>query len=408
MALSAFLAILLLSALVSLFLTRPLWQGTAQEPAYSLPYLDSLAPSLDYFFIPHALRTVLGQPSIPYAVSLISLPVYIGLSTLFLAALGFATRRDRIARGFVWMALCALLLALGPRLRWDGEPVLIPVPAQVERLFTAGMRILSTQLASTPMPSYYALRVPSRIYIPLPALALQLFVPFLSKMRLWSRFALVLCLPLAVLAGMGVSYLLSHVRCVLKAHGLANTRPGDMMERVLGVGLVCAVFLESAILPYHMGYSEARPQAVDLWLADQEGDFAIAEFPYEKQLSGAYLFYRTVFHGKSLCSGSQPFAPEGHRMARALLYAFPSVGTTELLKTWGPKYVLVGSREYGNQWDQVQREIAAQPDLRLVTVFDDVPIYHDASLWNLIPGYDRHLVADRVYVYELDSEEGTH
>jgi hypothetical protein len=401
----AFLGIVVLSAVASLGLTRPLWQEAMRLPAYSMPYLDSIAPSLDYFLVPYAERTLLGGTPIPYDAYLASLPVYVGVLTLALAAVGYRTRQDRATRSFAWMAVVALVLALGPRLRWSGEPVIIPVPDQVEKVFTAGMRLLATRLALTPMPSYYALRAPNTIYVPLPALLLQLFVPLLSRMRFWSRLSFVLCLALAVLAGIGVASLLARVEHCSNSWCSARRSHGDAAKWALGSTIAVFLFLEFAALPYRMGYSEARPRPVDEWLAQQEGDFAIAEFPYEKQLTAAYLFYCTVFHGKKLCSGSQPFAPEGHRLARALLYAFPSEATVELLRTWGPKYVLVGSREYGSQWDQVQRGIAAYSDLRLVAVFDDTPVYHETGLWNWIPGYDRRLAADRTYVYELSARQ---
>lgn len=386
---------------LALMITRPLWSGGNQAPPYSLGYVDYISPSLDYFFVPYVIRTLFGQPPVSPDVYEISLVAYMGLFTLVLAIFGAVTRRQ-VARGFAWMALSSLVLALGPRLRWGGEPVLIPVPEQVEEIFTAGMHILATRLALTPMPSYYQLRVPAKVYIPLPALFLQLFVPFLNKMRYWSRFSILVELAVAVLAGIGLANL-STRKGQASYNPLLHMGSKNRMiaQRLLAVAAIAAIFLEFAILPYHIGYSEVRPQSVDLWLAQQEGDFAIAEFPYYREGGPGPILYRTLFHGKKTCSGAGTFPPAGHRAVRYLLDAFPSPETISLLKNWEVKYILVGARSYGEQWADVQRKIEAQSNLRLVAVFDDQPIYHDVGFWNVIPGYSYEPVVDRVYLYEL-------
>lgn len=403
-ALLVFSGILIFAVALALVLTRPLWQGAVRTTPYSLPYVDYISPSLDYLFVPYALRTLIGMPPLSSDEYIISQGVYVGLLNLALAVLGIVVGRGKAGRGFVWMGLCALLLTLGPRLRWGGEPVLLPVPDAVERLFNAGMSLLATRLALAPMPSYYALHVPGRIYIPLPALILQLFVPLLNKMRYWARFVLVLEFALAVLAGMGIAYLESLMHRALSRLRFLTPRRREVAKWVPGVAVVLAIFFESAIMPYHMGYSEIRPRPVDLWLAQQDGDFAIAEFPYFMPEGPGPIPLRTLFHGKKTCSGAGTFPPAEHRAARSILEAFPSSETIALLKSWGPKYVLVGARSYGEQWEDIQRRINEQSDLRLVAVFEDVPIFHDVNIWDLVPGYNRELIVDRIYVYELTGE----
>ena len=403
-----FFGILLLSVVVSLALTRPLWREGTEMQAYSLAYVDYKSPSLDYFVVPHAVRTLLGRPPVSPDIYVSSLSVYVGSLSIVLAVLGLLVRRGRVTRVFVWIGVLSLLLALGPRLRWGGETVRIFVPAEVERVFNAGMSILATRLAPSPIPSYYTLHWPGTVYIPMPVLALQLFVPWLRKMRYWFRFVITLCLALAVLAGIGVAHLESRMQHMFpRPLSRARKTRREAARLVLGPALVVGLFLELMVLPQHMGYSEVRPQAVDLWLAEQQGDFAIVELPYTAGGPRSNV-YRTLFHGKKSCSGPPPFAPEDHQRAIPLLYAFPSTATIELLKSWAPQYVLIEAREYaeryGVQWEEAQRDIAAQPDLRLVAVFDDVPVYHDVSLWDWVPGYDREIADEQVYVYELAGE----
>ncbi len=397
-----FAGIMLLWAALALALTRPLWQGGVQSAAYSLAYVDYMSPSLDYFFVPRVLRTLVGQPPVSEDVYNTSLSVYAGFLSLVLAGIGITTRKDSRARGFAWLGLTSLLLALGPRLRWDGRPVLIAVPAQVERAFTAGMRFLTTRLALAPMPSYYGLRVPGKIYLPLPTLALQLFVPFMSKMRFWGRFSVGAGFAVAILAGMGAAYLETRLVRMLHRRRLMLAQGGRRLVLTgVSVAVAAGLFVEFAILPYHIGYSEVRPQTVDTWLAQSQTDGPVAVFPYAQQGGAGPMVYRTLLHGKPICSGSPPFAPEGHRAAVPLLFAFPSAESIALLESWGVRYVLVGARSYGAEWEQTQQAIAAQPDLGLATILDDEPVYHDVGLWNCVPGYDRTWVVDQIWVYEL-------
>jgi hypothetical protein len=154
-------------------------------------------------------------------------------------------------------------------------------------------------------------------------------------------------------------------------------------------------------MPYHIGLSDVRGQPVDEWLAQDRSEFAIAEFPYARQGGAGPNVYRTLLHGKSICDGSPPFAPEGHQAAQPLLRAFPQAETVELLQKWRVRYVLVGARSYGADWEGTLAEISTRPALRLREVFEDVPVYHDVGLWNWVPGYDRHWPVEQVYVYEL-------
>jgi hypothetical protein len=392
--------ILLLSIGVAVGITPALWQEVARTP-YSLAYVDYISPSLDYFIIPYFLRTLLGRPAISPDAYAIGLPVYVGVLSVILAALGCLGRRDRVVRNVMWLCLGALLLALGPRLRWNGSPVLIPVPLGVEKLFKAGMHFLATRLAFTSMPSYYALHRPGTVYVPLPAFAVQLFVPFMSKMRYWERFSFVLNLGLAILAGFGVACLEASLS---RALFRAQKRYRVTLEKTAAVAVVAGLALQSACVPHHIGYSEVRPQPVDLWLAEQSDDVAIAEFPHQKEGGPGPSLYRTLFHNKRTCSGAGTFPPADHLAARPLLQEFPSQETISLLKEWSPTYVLAGAYSYGGQWAEVQEQIMARPDLRLVMVFDETPIYHDIGMGNWVPGYDREWVVDRIYLYELTKD----
>lgn len=356
------------------------------EMGYSLWYVDALSPSLNDLFFPRVLRPLWGGEPLNQDEYDFSVHLYLGVPALALATVGVWKQRRPFVKIMLVIELVALVLSLGPRLRWDGGPVLIPVPPTVERAFTAGMGILAKRLALYPAPSYYMLREPGSVYIPLPALLLRLFVPSFQYVRQWSRFLVLTLLALAMLAGFGAAAISQQV--------------GGRAAWVLAL-LVALSMFDSAILPYRFGLCMVGPQPVDDWLAAQPGHDPVAEFPYYRFGGNGPLLYRAVYHGKPIVSGASTFVPSGHREARPVLVAFPDEEALVLLRSWGVRYIVMSSAAYGADWPQVQGVLTAQPDLRFVASFDDVPVYHDGRLLDIVPGYELSLPLGQEFVYEI-------
>ena len=189
--------------------------------------------------------------------------VFAGYSVLALAALAVWTRRR--AAGF-W-GLCALafaVLALGPVLHAGGQ-------AQI-----AG---------AGPIPMPYAL--------------LRLAIPFLKISRSVSRFDVVVMLCLAVLAALGLRWLLERV-------GQLDKKRASW----LAAGALALVGLEFWVAPYPVTYPETRP--FHYQLAQEAGQFVVMDIPMDDRDRPGNLLYQTV-HQKPMVSGytsrSNPRAP---------------------------------------------------------------------------------------------------
>lgn len=381
---------LIFVAVVAMFLgplvvrNRSLLWG--DERGYSLWYVDALSPSLNDLFFPRVLRPLWGGEPLNQDEYDFSVHLYLGIPALILAAVGVWKRWEPLVKVMLIVGLVALVLSLGLRLRWDGGPVLIPVPPAVEKAFTAGMGILAKRLALYPAPSYYMLREPGAVYIPLPALLLRLFVPSFQYVRQWSRFLVLTLLTLAMLAGFGVAVITQHL--------------GGRALWVTALLIILSMF-DSAILPYRFGLCAVGPQPVDEWLATQLSHDPVAEFPYYRLGGNGPLLYRTVYHGKPIVSGASTFVPLGHREARPVLVAFPEKETLVLLRRWGVRYIVVSSAAYGADWPPIQEALTAQPDLRYVASFEDVPVYRDGRLLDIVPEYELSLPLGQQFVYEI-------
>jgi hypothetical protein len=411
-----FLRCAVVFALVCMVLVGPIllhvaraWQGTSRT--WSLVYLDQLSASPLDFLYPSVLHPLWGSRLMKsYPQNLSENVLYLGLVPLVLGAIALwrqqdthhrptdpaPARRERTCWAYAWMVAVFFILALGTTLHWKSSRVYIAVPGWVERVFTVGMSVLTKRLALYPISSY-TLRMEGAIYLPLPTLLLYLYLPFFSGMRVWARFGLVAMFGLAVLAGFGVQRLQRWTaKRAAASAGHGPLRHPWLVPLVIGL----LVLFEFAAFPYAMGSSSVQARPVDHWLAEQEGDFAIMEYPLIKAMSGrSYYYMRT--HGKRISFGQSTYFPRFFTENRPLLESFPSKESIALLKSWGVRYVLVGSRYYGAAWPQLERDCSATPGLRYVLTMDDVPTYEGDRVLRLLPGAERAFIVDRIYVYEV-------
>ena len=376
----------------------------AGERPQSLQYLDHFSASPLDFVYPNVMHPVWGQWLITrYPQNISESTLFVGVLPLLLAL--FALRRKRrpgTALAFCGLAAASVLLAMGTTLHWGNSTVYMPVPTQVERIFTAGMTVLTKRLAIYPISSY-GLRAPGAVYLPLPTLLLYLYLPFFSAMRVWGRFGLLTLFGIAVLAGYGLKHLLNKPKpmdCPLlqKLFGrLAASPPRRIVGLLVAVALV---MIEFAAFPYALGFCLVQARPVDNWLADQPGDFAIMEFPLSKAMSGRTLYAMRV-HGKGISFGYGTFFPRAFNEKREVLEGFPSTDSVALLRDWGVRYVLLGSRSYGQAWPELEQQLSASPRLRHAVTLDDPAIYEGDRLLHLLPGTEQAFVVDRIHVYEV-------
>jgi hypothetical protein len=375
----------------------------------SLKYLDSFSASPLDLVYPNVLQPLWGTSLLQHYPQQVENILYLGLIPLILGGLALWRQRNSVGQAFAWLGILFGVLALGTTLHWQNAPVYMAVPGWLERVFTAGMGLLTKRLAFYPISSY-SLRVEGAVYLPLPTLLLYLYLPFFGAMRVWARFGLIAIFGVSVLAGYGLQRLnrqwatpqrsaqphqQSGKRIPIWPSAHASARGGVVTLAVLG-----CVILEFAAFPHALGTCSVQARPVDYWLASQEGDFAIMEFPVLKAMTGRAL-YAMRTHGKKISFGYGTFFPRAFTESRAVLDAFPSRESITLLKSWGVRYVLVGTHYYGATWAQLERDCSAAPGLRYVRTMDDVPIYEGDRLLHLLPGTERAFIVDRIYVYEV-------
>ncbi len=366
-------------------------QWSKGEMQFSLPEADRYSASLDDWLVPNPMHPWWGRGAAAGFAAREDVPEFlIGLSWvgLLVASLALRKGRPRIARTYWVLLIASLVLGLGTTLHVGGQRVYLGVPDWLETAFTALMGVLANRLAFNPSPSYYELRVPGAIYVPLPSLFAYLYVPLFSAMRVWARFAMVATLALAVLAGIGLAHLMAWVR-----------RTSAVKARVAGVVIVSLAILELWVAPFALGWTEVQPQPVDLWLAQQE-DGAVALFPLWKAESGPGL-YAAMMHGKPVVYGYGGFFPQWYRQVRPALWDFPSEGSLALLNEWGVRYVLVGADSYGDNWPEMERALMEVPSLQRVAAFREVATYHEGWFARQLSDFGRAFVVDTVYVYEM-------
>jgi len=265
---------LLVTGLLFALLAAPLLVPMLRETRtadYMLPppgSAEQLSADLTAFFTPSEFHPWWGEWAGGWAgrftASLSERTVFAGYSVLALALLALLARR-RAARFWGLAALVFAVLSLGPTLHVGGST----------RLDGVG-----------PIPMPYAL--------------LPQALPLLKISRSVSRFDVMVMLSLAVMAALGLNWLLRRARQAGYHEGVG---------RLMATAALGLVGLEFWVAPYPMSPPETQPFYYQL--AREAGDFAVMDIPMDWDRP-ANLLYQTV-HQKPLVSGytsrANPSAP---------------------------------------------------------------------------------------------------
>ncbi|MBI5873607.1 MAG: hypothetical protein HZB36_05635 [Candidatus Omnitrophica bacterium] len=188
--------------------------------------------------------------------------------------------------------------------------------------------------------------------------------------RAYARFGMLVSLCVSILAGYGLKYLLLKIK-----------RPSLAFLFTAGV-CVITLFEFTNIPPWRVADISKTP-AVYHWLASQDGDFIIAEYPMTKGIPGEaqenydYLFYQTR-HKKRMVNGAMP-GTNAHLVKEKIL-KIEDQKTLSILKDLGVKYVILHSElyktgEYMDAVDVVGHVPSAIKGLKLVKSFDNDLVY---------------------------------
>jgi hypothetical protein len=233
--------------------------------------------------------------------------------------------------------------------------------------FMVGFFIFSAVLAFIfSLPPYINLGI-FKIYLP----SFFMYKVF-SMFRAYARFGVIVMLSISVLAGIGISYILQYFTSI-KA------------KSIFVIFTIAVIIFEFANIPPLRATDISDPPKVYKWLAQQEGDFAIAEYPLGQANLGEgyipldYLFWQRV-HKKKLINGAL-IGTDAYKVKQKI-YKVSDKNTAAYLAWLGAKYVIVHLDIYEKGTDRKAVDVIGSiPDLRgrsgfkLVEKFKNVEIY---------------------------------
>ena len=252
---------------------------------YVSDLLGFITPSPDHFLVGSTVQPVFDL----FTGGRFEGTVYLGVSVLVLAALGWWRARGS-QRGF-WLGVTILfaVLSLGPGLHVIGK-------YQFPGLSWLRMGTVAEKVG-VPMRPEWVQMFNEAPMVPLPGAVLQL-LPIFRWARAPSRFVVVVMLALAVLAGHGVA----RVREQLRDRRWRGIPAAPVVATVFGV----LVLLEFCIVPFPTTTATIPSFYRDL--AAEPGEFAILELPIRPfQLWPQY--WQTA-HGRHLLYGHVSRVPE--------------------------------------------------------------------------------------------------
>ncbi len=218
-----------------------------------------------------------------------------------------------VVRLLVILAIVAGVLTLGTHFFWNEELVRVKLPGALSNL-------LGRESTAIPMPGYFLFQV----------------LPFYAKMRTFKRTGALVLLATCTLAGLGAAELLKDA--------LGKRR------WALGVGLLALALLDFYPGPF-TEFSSTEPRPVDLWLARQPGQGAVAEFPFDLQEEHSHVFY-SLIHGKPILGGFfNAFPPPQYRRIQPVMAGFPDEGSIRMLLELDVHYVIVDQRRFAELSD---------------------------------------------------------
>ncbi len=271
--------------------------------------------------------------------------LYIGFVTLILAIIGVwkkpAGNKSKYTVYLLAGILFAFVLSLGLDLVWNRVKVTVPAPDFLQSVFHR-----------------------DQLPIPLPGYLFFLFVPFYSKLRVFSRFGIFVLLFVIVLMGLGIEKVLKTIK--------------SSSVRAVFLWLVMAlVWLEFYPGPFPETCMPPT-RSVDTWLAKQPGKGAVIELPIALSEDQEAVF-ATAVHGKPFTGGFfNAFPPRQYLSIKPVMEAFPDLQSVQLLEELHVEFILLHVDQYPNP-DGVIREAEAL-GLDFVGEFEDIAVLRNKTL----------------------------
>lgn len=309
--------------------------------SYTLLESDSFGISPDHLLWPNPLHPLWGEPiraQIAGEHDYISL----GITTTILAVIGLWSVRQRRLYGFLFTAVIAFILALGPSLHWQGMRV------EVEAVI--GLRWLNQWLLSD-LPF-----ADGRVAIPMPAAFLHRYLPLYNSMRVGARFFFVLALMIAIFAAFGVQTL---------------QKKWPSVSKIVTFVAISFILFEGFSVPYWAISEVAQNDRPELaaWLQNQPLELAIIEYPLPTV--NKLAMYRQASHRHPVANGYMSFEPRYWREAAPILGEWPTAAALPLLREWGIDFVIINGLDDISFTEGTLTEIQAVEGLCFVKAFPE-------------------------------------
>lgn len=230
-------------------------------------------------------------------------PLFPGLVTLALAAVGLVTRRWRAIAFPGLLSLSAFVLSFGPTL------------------------LLGRDLA-TPFPHS------------LPYYWLALILTPLKSLNSPARFAVLVMLSIALFGAMGADW-------------LARRLPRGERAILVALGFLMLLEVAAMPLPFDPVAAGADVSPVYAYLAAQPPNQPVVEVPmgaanFASQDRYVEYTYNSLYHRQPLVNGYSTFIPSEYYRFVTAMQGFPSSATVTLLGKWGVAFVVIHSDRIGN------------------------------------------------------------
>lgn len=269
----------------------------------SVDYMNEYAAELTDFLAPASSHFLWGGwiSEIVDRSQWIEGSLYIGAVTLALVALAFLWKKDLANKPVLYTAglvmLAALVIAMGPHLHWDREPVLV-----------GGERV------------------------PLPGLLLYNYLPFFAKMRAIMRMGLFTLLFAAFAAGLGADLLLRRLKPQWRTWAAA--------------GLIALALFDFYPGTYYGSIKPVEARPVDHWLAEQPGMGAVVQLPFGRSADQEQVYY-ALTHQKPFTGGffNANQTPQFEYLA-PILDRFPDEHSINTLREYQVEYIVIDPADY--------------------------------------------------------------
>jgi hypothetical protein len=308
-------------------------RGDALERSYDILQTRVWSASLTDFIVPSRLHLIWGSwiPASFRPITWIEHTLYLGVVACLLAVIAVFFDRGNRPRIFVWLSLIliSLVLALGTDLHLhNGRP-------------------LQSQ-PSIWLPAYFLGQLPG-----------------FNLMRVWARFSIVAMFFISLLGGLGA-----------KAIADRFTHHQKFIFFLLAAAIIID-FMPGRLVTTNL---ELRP--IDRWLANQNGEFAVAFLPPFQENYPS--MYGSLFHNKYLPAFNHPnHFQSAYKSFISNAAQFPQLSSLNALKGDHYRYLIVYPAAFDGirkpKWEEIQNQLSSSLLVKEIAVIDGTIVYEFTS-----------------------------